>query len=259
MFSCCDGRVFAMGSNRKGQLGCGDRHDRNIPEPVILPKKVSQPGIVKYVSCGELHSVLVCRRPEVESTKKEMRKDHNGQPIESGGEGEDTAAGIKTEIGEQNFDAFSCGTQVSTGHAASSDDLKMKLIQGLEVAIISCGAKHTVCISPNGTVSTWGSGKYGQLGHGDRSNQLRPKLIGFFIEGKAARVCRLVAAAAGSRHTILLSDTGKLFGFGSNSFGQLGMGTRRDSLLPKQLHIRIPGKTDYMWKRCNCMGRDSGG
>ena len=46
---------------------------------------------------------------------------------------------------------------------------------------------------------------------------------------------------------------------GSNSYGQLGMGDRRESLLPKQLHLRVPGKTDHMWKRRNCLGRASDG
>jgi alpha-tubulin suppressor-like RCC1 family protein len=267
MFSVADGRVFAMGSNRKGQLGCGDRHDRMLPEPVKLPRKVTQPGIVKYVVCGELHSVLVCQRPVAAGAGiKKKSKDRNGQTIVSNGgannddddddDDDDDSVDVGTGFGnDAKFDAFSCGIKISTGHAKSSDDLTMRPIQGLDVAIISCGAKHSVCISPNGTVCTWGSGRCGQLGHGDRSDQHRPKLIGFFIEGKAARVSRLVAAAAGGRHTILLSDTGELFGMGSNSYGQLGMGDRRESLLPKQLHIRVPGKTDHMWKRQNCIGR----
>lgn len=35
-------------------------------------------------------------------------------------------------------------------------------------------------VTGKGKVFTWGSGSHGRLGHGDRANQLKPKLVEFF-------------------------------------------------------------------------------
>ena len=77
--------------------------------------------------------------------------------------------------------------------------------------------------------------------------------MGFFVEGKASRKAKVVAAAAGSRHTLLLSDKGELFACGANNYGQLGRGDRRDSLLPKEIHMMMPGgPAEHLWRRSNC-------
>ncbi len=58
---------------------------------------------------------------------------------------------------------------------------------------------------------SFGSGSFGQLGHGDNLDQRYPKLIerlsGYFI----------VDAKAGLGHTILLTRNGRVFTFGINT------------------------------------------
>ena len=255
-----NGNLYSMGSNKKGQLGIGDRADRMDPMLVKLPsvsesggegggggggggsgssssskKKSAKSGLSwdpQYVVCGELHSIVVCRR-----------HDQSLAP----------AASIDTP----SYAALSCGTVVSTGHAGSRDSLVFRVIADLDACIVTCGAKHTVNVTSNGAVYSWGCGTSGQLGHGDRSFQARPKIIGFFVEGKAIRKVKVVAAAAGSRHTILLSEPGELFAMGANNYGQLGRGDRRDSLLPKEIHLCMPsGPAEKHWRASACGGRD---
>ena len=265
MLITVDGRMFSMGSNRKGQCGIGDRSDRMTPTEMKLPKIKQGDEYTwepQYVMCGELHSIVVVKKvlTGTAATNDKNDEDEDKEPKEQKEQKEQNEQKEQTEqtetktvIAAPSFVAMSCGSVVSTGHAGTKDSLVLKVINDLDAAIITCGAKHSINITPNGSVYSWGNGYCGQLGHGDRSNQARPKIMGFFVEGKASRKAKVVAAAAGSRHTLLLSDKGELFACGANNYGQLGRGDRRDSLLPKEIHMMMPGgPAEHLWRRSNC-------
>lgn len=40
-------------------------------------------------------------------------------------------------------------------------------LTGKSISGIDCGASHTVAVTDDGQVYTWGRGKFGALGHGD--------------------------------------------------------------------------------------------
>ena len=40
-------------------------------------------------------------------------------------------------------------------------------LEGKKVIHVACGFEHTVCVTEEGDVYTWGFGKNGALGHGD--------------------------------------------------------------------------------------------
>lgn len=79
---------------------------------------------------------------------------------------------------------------------------------------IACGLHHTVVLSSDGDVFTFGSNQYGQLGTGDLlpySGPVQVKLNSFIVQ-----------VAAGSNHTVLLSSRGVVYTFGNHARGQLG-------------------------------------
>ena len=266
MLITVDGRMYSCGSNRKGQCGQGDRSDRMLPTEMKLPMiKTNQNETnyvwdPQYVVCGELHSVVVVKKVfggggggGGKSSGGSSGNDGGGKSSGGGGKSSGGEAKNTTCTPAPEFVAMSCGSVVSTGHAGTQDSLVLKVIRDLDATIVTCGAKHTVSVSSHGNVYSFGSGTCGQLGHGDRASQARPKILGFFVEGKATRKTTIVNAAAGSRHTILLSTKGQLFAMGSNAYGQLGRGDRRDSLLPKEIHICMPGgPCEKFWQRKNC-------
>lgn len=48
-----------------------------------------------------------------------------------------------------------------------------------EITQVVCCETHTIALSEDGTVWTWGGGDHGQLGHGDVAERLVPtKVIG---------------------------------------------------------------------------------
>ena len=88
-----------------------------------------------------------------------------------------------------------------------------------DVIMVSCGTKHTVAVCGRGDVWFWGNNDYGQLGLGDFEERKMP-----FRDSSNFSRKSMVACAAGANHTLLLSDVGKVFSFGDNREGQLGLG-----------------------------------
>ena len=85
---------------------------------------------------------------------------------------------------------------------------------------VSAARYHAVAVSRDGRVYTWGSGLYGQLGHGDRYTRFEPTMV-----SALARV-NVTGAAAGTRHTVAVCDLGEVYAWGSNEFGELGVDPR---------------------------------
>ena len=69
-----------------------------------------------------------------------------------------------------------------------------------------------------GVFYAWGQAEYGQLGLRG-SSFWQPSLCSQ-LRGRSVR-----QVAVGFRHTLVLLDSGRVFGFGANSFGQLGLAT----------------------------------
>ena len=62
---------------------------------------------------------------------------------------------------------------------------------------------------------TWGAGSYGNLGHGDNTDQPKPKLVDALV-GK-----RCSSVACGSKHTLALSNSGDVYAWGYGGGGRL--------------------------------------
>jgi alpha-tubulin suppressor-like RCC1 family protein len=82
---------------------------------------------------------------------------------------------------------------------------------------VACGAEHTVCLTEEGGVFSFGSGQYGQLGHGSKSDEQLPRKI---IELMGTEVTQI---ECGKKHTLAFVPTrGRLYAFGLGGSGQLG-------------------------------------
>ena len=93
---------------------------------------------------------------------------------------------------------------------------------------VSAGWYHSVAITADGAVWSWGGGVVGQLGHGDRQDQLLPKKI----EALAGQ--RVVAVSAGN-HSLALTADGALWSWGWGGFGSLGHGDELNRWQPKKI------------------------
>ena len=96
---------------------------------------------------------------------------------------------------------------------------------------IAAGDAHSLALTYNGLVYSWGSSKVGQLGHGNRKTQPLPKLITYLDENvsrEKSSTVRLIGA--GARHSIAVLGNGELYCWGRPDFGRLGR-TKNDAYL----------------------------
>jgi len=94
---------------------------------------------------------------------------------------------------------------------------------------VACGDEHTAVICQKGRVFVFGNNDYGQLGLGHRNVTVKPSCVKSLKPEKATHV------ACGRAHTLLSTSSGKIFSWGSNSDGQLGVGDTADRLAPTRV------------------------
>lgn len=92
---------------------------------------------------------------------------------------------------------------------------------------VSAGGNHS-CSIFNGQLACWGDNTYGQLGTGSNTDEQTPLTVEDF-QGEYTN-----AVSAGTNHTCAIKF-GKLYCWGDNSYGQLGLGTTGGSYNTPQL------------------------
>lgn len=91
-----------------------------------------------------------------------------------------------------------------------------------KVTFVSCGDNHTLAIC-GGHAYTWGQGTWGRLGLGTQDDVSVPTKVDLGDEAA-------VSGACGSYHTLMLTKSGAVYGFGWNAQGRLGLGKGDASL-----------------------------
>ena len=106
---------------------------------------------------------------------------------------------------------------------------------------MSAGDCHSLALTADGAVWSWGNGAYGKLGHGDQQTQLLPKKV----EVLAGQ--RVVAVSAGLNHSLAITADGAVFtwGKGEDACRRACLGHGEDlsiQLMPKKIEVWAPGQ-----------------
>jgi alpha-tubulin suppressor-like RCC1 family protein len=112
------------------------------------------------------------------------------------------------------------GGMFRLGHGDENTCPTPKLVEYFEtnnitIKSVSCGWRHTCCITSNGHVYSWGDNTRGQLGLGDRETRKYPEEIPEFCKTPAEQV------ACGDFFTLVLTCENILYGFGNATSGEL--------------------------------------
>ncbi|CAB3259025.1 unnamed protein product [Arctia plantaginis] len=116
---------------------------------------------------------------------------------------------------------------------------------GHRIVAVACGLHHTVLLTEQGDVLTFGSNQFGQLGAGDISAHHRIVRV---------RVPRASSVAAGSNHTVVLTREGELYTFGNYQKGSLGRPRQEEPARTDRSPIwyATPGRVPRLGPRHAC-------
>ncbi|XP_019216334.1 probable E3 ubiquitin-protein ligase HERC3 isoform X2 [Oreochromis niloticus] len=219
---------------------------------------------VSQVTCGSQHTVVLTKDGQLytwgQDSRGQLGLGTNKQYVNSPQHVRSLSAIPVVQVaagGEQSFALSVSGGVFSWGRndcgqlglGDTQDRHTPTLVHYLNMkktVSISCGKDHTAALTKDGAVFTFGSGQYGQLGHNSLQNEQRPRLVAELWGAKVTKV------ACGSYHTLVLTESKKVYSFGCNEQGQLGRGeeTRASVPLPVQLphdisNIYAGGNTSF--------------
>uniref|UniRef100_A0A0D9VH12 RCC1-like domain-containing protein n=1 Tax=Leersia perrieri TaxID=77586 RepID=A0A0D9VH12_9ORYZ len=239
-----DLQLYSWGWGDFGRLGHGNSSDVFNPQPIRALQGVR----IAQIACGDSHCLAVTNAGHVHS----WGRNQNGQL--GLGNTEDSllpqkiqafegvrvkmiAAGAEhtaavTEDGD--LYGWGWGRYGNLGLGDRNDRLipeKVSSLKGEKMVLVACGWRHTITVCSSGSIYTYGWSKYGQLGHGDFEDHLVPHKL------EALKDITISQISGGWRHTMALAADGKLYGWGWNKFGQVGVGDNEDHCFPVQVNF----------------------
>ncbi|VVB05779.1 unnamed protein product [Arabis nemorensis] len=217
------GQVWGWGYGGEGQLGLGSRVrlvSSPHPIPCIEPSSYGK-GSSVAASDVNMSSEVQCGRVLGSYVKR----------IACGGR----HSAVITDTGA--LLTFGWGLYGQCGQGSTDDELSPTCVSsllGIRIEGVAAGLWHTVCVSSDGDVYSFGGNQFGQLGTGCDQAETLPKLL----EAPNLENANVKIISCGARHTAVIADEGKVFCWGWNKYGQLGLGDVIDRNAPSEVRIK---------------------
>ncbi|MDR2151649.1 MAG: hypothetical protein LBO72_02405 [Helicobacteraceae bacterium] len=221
-----NGKVYATGENRDGQLGLGDTSDRKtfVEIASLKGKKIIA------VAAGGAHSLALSDDGKVYATSANRLGDKASLKTFT----EITSLSDKKIIAvaaggghslalDESGKVYAAGANIK-GRLGLGDEKYSKTfvevgggISGKKIVSVAAGDRNSFAIGDNGKVYATGENRDGQLGLGDTDDRKT------FVEIASLSDKNITAIAAGGAHSLALSDD-DIYAAGKNIYGQLGLG-----------------------------------
>ena len=238
-----NGAIWAWGENEFGQLGNGEKENREVPVYVN--------GLSDVVAiAGGLNHTVILRN---DTTVWAWGNNAYGQL------GNDTFIGKITFVKARDLMdviaiaggyehtialkidgsvwAWGSNANGQLGDGTTTDRKIPVQISGLADVIASAaGRSHSIVLKSDGTVWAWGSNAKGQLGDRGTTDRNTPVQVSGLAD--------VIDIAVGASHSIALKSDGGVWIWGWNESGQLGDGTTTDRSSPVQ--VRGPGGEGFL-------------
>jgi alpha-tubulin suppressor-like RCC1 family protein len=215
-----DGSVYAFGYNGYGELGDNTTNNRIIPIQVVkgayngsnyLGDNSNNPII--SVTAGQNFSIALAANGSVYT----FGRNNDGQLGDSSTT--DRHEAVKVVKGAYKGDTY------------LGDDVNNPIVA------VSPGAYHSIALTADGSVYTFGRNNYGQLGDNTTTDRITPiQVIKGAYNGNTylgdTTNNPVISVSAGLGHSLALAADGMLYAFGYNNLGQLGDSSTTDKATP---------------------------
>ena len=245
-----DGTLWMWGSGFYGQIGNNTGLNRSSPV-----QTVAGGNNWSSVACGYYHTAAI----KTDGTLWTWGQNSNGQlgdntatrkssPVQTiaGGTNWSSVAGgvFHTAATKTDGTLWMCG-QNSSGQLGDNTTIRKSspvqtIAGGTNWSSVAGGVYHTAAIKTDGTLWTWGTNAFGQLGDNTLIHRSSPvQVVGFATNWSSV--------ACGYYSTYALKKDGTLWAWGFNGYGQLGDNTIANKSSPIQT---IAGGTNWSFAAC---------
>ncbi len=106
------------------------------------------------------------------------------------------------------------------------------VLAGKTIVQLARGGGHTLALTSEGKVYSWGYNQFGGLGDSTSIDRLEPVAVNTANGSSALFGKTVIAIAAGNAHSLALCSDGSIAAWGYNVYGQIGDATTTDRLSP---------------------------
>ena len=207
-----EGRVRTWGMGKDGQLGHNDQENRLVP--TLLAGEALGAAVVVFVAAGRCHTVLVT----------------NTGALWTWG------CGRNGRLGLGDIANRLAPTLVGAGEAFGES----------HVLTAACGTQHTLAVTKDGTLWSWGSGAVGHVAKGKHTQN--HWLVPTRIEAQHFGNSKIISAAAGNwgeweqqgEHSAAVTEDGGLYTWGRRP--GLGLANGKSRMMPTPVDMLQRGR-----------------
>ena len=225
------GRLYSWGLNNKGQLGLGSEYNSTRPyrfAQEIIFDTDRCPSIPKNISAMPQSSNISLSWPRAEGAHEyEIEVDGNALNLN------ENNFYIHKNLKPNTYHTYRVRATNYGGTSEWSEPVTVLTReyrpQDTKFVSISCGENHTIALSTDGTVWSWGINNNGQLGDGTTTN--RNSLV------QVRGIKNIKFIYAGLYHNLAVDADGVVWAWGSNSNKQLGNPSVTTSFIPYPVKV----------------------
>jgi uncharacterized repeat protein (TIGR01451 family) len=124
------------------------------------------------------------------------------------------------------------------GYQALPYRLNEKLGDEMVIQVYSKLGTVNYVVTESGTLWAWGRNNYGQMGNGTTANQLEPYRL--WLPGGEKIVFQTLSILDDTETMSVVTESGKLWTWGRNNYGQVGDSTTTNRLTPYNPRVSVP-------------------
>ena len=247
----CSGDVYTWGTADSGRLGRNTTAEFDSLHTLMKPRVVDamadfvcRPEVkgVVQAHCGSKHMVVLTEAGKVFA----WGDNRNLQLGVTAKEASHSTAVAAVKLGTESI--LSLQHHGDAGEAARVLELRamgccgpvmVHALTRINVIMVACGAYHSMCLSDEGHVFSWGRTANGRLGRDVPEKSDNAPTQAAFASSVGRVECAewvtspVKSICAGHAHSVALTTSGEAYTWGAGLYGRLGHGCHVDRIVPE--------------------------
>ena len=248
---CCnmalttEGKIYTWGGNGYGQLGISDTNTQQSYVPVAVDTTGDLAGkTVVAIAAGDFFCLALTSEGKVYAwglndslgmlgigstdsgcfySPTLVTGTLTGKTVTAIAAGQCHSLALTSEGTVYSWGWNGCGQLGNSGSADAQAPVAVDMtgvLLGKSVTAIAAGWCHSLALTADGQLYSWGDNTEGELGMSDTNTTQSSSPVAVNTSGVLAG--KIISAISAGEHSLAISSDGQLFGWGENAFGELG-------------------------------------